>query len=183
METEGPTSRQEAKQAIARLIEEYLKRENCTLGELAAKLGMHRVSLSRIVNQKVLPDATTCRALGVVLGVPEEQVLVAAGYLLPGQMLAASIINNPASQLTELDDPELTLYLSQIGQMPQKTREIVKLILRQEYEQLVKQGQQVPLIRRPAFARPYRLELKAEAEKEEGLLAPAQVETSGGGEE
>jgi transcriptional regulator with XRE-family HTH domain len=149
---EAPASREEAKQAVARLIEEYLKRENCTLGELAAKLGVHRVSLSRILNQKVLPDATTCRSLAVVLSVPEEQVLVAAGYLLPGQMLASSIINNPASQLTELDDPELRLYLSQIGQMPQKTREIVKLILREEYEQLVKQGQQLPLIRRPTLS-------------------------------
>jgi transcriptional regulator with XRE-family HTH domain len=118
-------STEERKEAISRLIQDYLKREGRSVGWLAQQVNVHRTTLSRILHRKVLADAATYRALAETIGLPSEKILTLAGYL-PGE----------ADELPELDDPELGFYLSQIGKMPYKTREIVKTILREEYRQL-----------------------------------------------
>lgn len=122
-------NRQQAKENVAKIIQEYLDREGRQVGWLAEQIKVHRVTVSRILHQKVLADPATCRALALVMGEPPEKLLSAAGYL-PNEPVMAGI--------PELNDPELGFYLSQIGKMPDKTRDIIKTILREEYMQLQK---------------------------------------------
>lgn len=122
-------NRQQAKENIAKIIQDYLDREGRQVGWLAEQIKVHRVTVSRILHQKVLADPATCRALALVMGEPPEKLLSAAGYLPNETMLAG---------FPELNDPELGFYLSQIGKMPDKTRDIIKTILREEYLQLQK---------------------------------------------
>jgi hypothetical protein len=122
-------NRQQAKENVAKIIQEYLDREGRQVGWLAEQIKVHRVTVSRILHQKVLADPATCRALALVMGEPPEKLLAAAGYL-PNEPTMTGI--------PELNDPELGFYLSQIGKMPDKTRDIIKTILREEYMQLQK---------------------------------------------
>jgi transcriptional regulator with XRE-family HTH domain len=133
----------EAKEAIANLISEYLEREGRGIGWLADRIKVHRTTVSRILHRRVLADPTTCRSLAEVIGIPPEKVLAMAGYL-PSE-----------SGVPEMEDPELGFYLSQIGKMPEKTREIVKTILREEYRQLqtIKENGETESTKRPPFAR------------------------------
>jgi transcriptional regulator with XRE-family HTH domain len=141
--TRSQKNQEEAKEAISGLIREFLEREDRGIGWLAERINVHRTTVSRILHKRVLADPTTCRALAEVIGMPPDKVLSLAGYL-------------PSEEDTpQIEDPELGFYLSQIGKMPEKTREIVKTILREEYRQLQdrrfdgKEGQTA----RPPFAR------------------------------
>ncbi len=139
---EGPADREEAKEAIAKYIKDYLDKEGRGVGWFAERIGVHRTTVSRLLHKKVLPDVATCRSIASLLGLPPEKILSAAGYL-------------PEGEPPELEDPELGFYLSQIGNMPPKTREIVKTILREEYRQLQQaraNGEEGPK-ERPPFAR------------------------------
>jgi transcriptional regulator with XRE-family HTH domain len=139
----GPLDREEAKETIANYISEFLQREGRQVGWLANKIGVHRTTISRLLHKKVLADPRTCRALAEVMGLPAEKVLTAAGYL-PTE-----------PDVPDIDDAELGFYLSQIGSMPTKTREIVKTILREEYRQMLQNralGEELEA-ERPPFAR------------------------------
>ncbi|MEI7556584.1 hypothetical protein [Candidatus Chlorohelix sp.] len=133
-------SAEERKEAISRIIQDYLTREGRGVSWLAEQIKVHRTTISRILHRKVLADAATYRALAETIGFPSEKMLTLAGYL-----------TDDAAESPELDDPELGFYLSQIGKMPAKTREIVKTILREEYRLLEDQKEMSP--ERPHFAR------------------------------
>ncbi|NWJ48345.1 MAG: hypothetical protein HXX08_21015 [Chloroflexi bacterium] len=135
---------EERKEAISQLIQDYLTREGRGIGWLAQQVNVHRTTLSRILHRKVLADAATYRALAQTIGLSSERLLTLAGYL-----------PEDGDELPELDDPELGFYLSQIGKMPYKTREIVKTILREEYRQLRnhREGGVEDTTERPHFAK------------------------------
>lgn len=130
LETEPTKNRQEAKQALAALLQKFLEAEGRKIDWLAKETNIHRQTISRYLHRQTLPDRDTCLKLATAMQLPPEQLLQAAGHL-PAHLPAES--NHPP----ELTDPELRLYLSQIGAMPEKTREIIKTILRQEYQTLL----------------------------------------------
>ena len=132
---------QAAREAVAALVNQFLNQQGRKAGWLARAAGIHRNTVTRLKQAQTLPDPETCQALAEAMQLPPEKLLIAAGYL-----------TEPTLVIPELDDPELNFYLSQIGQMPQKTREIVKGILENEYRQL--ENGELPLPIRPSWARP-----------------------------
>lgn len=144
-------SRLAAIQAVSEYVRTYLKTHKRKISWLAAQSGVHRMTISRIIHQDTLADPATCRALAQVMEVPQEKLLVLAGYL-EGSVEP----ENKGFTIPALDDPELGFYLCQIGELDIKTREVVKSILKEDYERRQKLLQigQAQEGKRPPFARP-----------------------------
>lgn len=141
LQEENSPQTQAAREAVAALVNQFLQQQGRKAGWLAQAAGIHRNTVTRLKQAQTLPDPETCQALAEAMQLPPEKLLAAAGYLPEPELL-----------IPELDDPELSFYLSQIGQMPEKTREIVKGILENEYRQMEKGESQLP--NRPPWARP-----------------------------
>ena len=57
------------KKVISELISEYLFANDCSIVALAAAAGVHRSTISRLLNCRVLADLDTLAALSRVIGV------------------------------------------------------------------------------------------------------------------
>lgn len=153
-------NRDKVKAQIAEYLEEYLRRESRKLEWLVEKSGVDRTTIWRILNQKVLANEDTLRSLARVVGVAP---LVAAGYSVASTEIGevegfVEPFTSSTVQIPDLADAELGFYLSQLGSMPTKTREIIKTILREEYRQLnasnsTETGSVEGVRQRPSFAR------------------------------
>ncbi|HEX2915341.1 MAG TPA: helix-turn-helix transcriptional regulator [Chloroflexia bacterium] len=141
---EDSQERQEAKKAVAAYLQEYLRQAEKTVSWLAEAAGLSRANLSRIVNGRILPDASTCQAIAQATGQGEEPLLRLAGYLSPGP---------GQSQEAEpsLADPELALYFSQINRMSSDKISFFKSFLKEEIGRV--SAGELPG-ERPSFARP-----------------------------
>ena len=144
-------SRLAAIQAVSEFVRGYLKEHKRKISWLAAQSGVHRMTISRIIHQDTLADPATCRALAQVMEVPQEKLLVLAGYLDGVVEPDDKGITIPA-----LDDPELGFYLCQLGELDARTREVVKSILKEDYQRRQKllQTGLAAEGKRPPFARP-----------------------------
>jgi len=135
------SERENRKAQIAAYLDDFLWKNKYTEERLAEASQVDRSTIYRILTRKVLANENTLTALARIAGVG---IFIAAGYSL--ESLPAEFADAPASkhsqlttttvQIPDLDDPELTFYLRQLGQMPEKTREIIRGILRAESSQL-----------------------------------------------
>lgn len=168
----GRRDRSKLKAQIASYLDDFIWRNKYTEEQLAVESQVDRTTISRIRNQKVVPNENTLVALAHIVGVG---LLFAAGYdslTLPSEFVTTTqqatlnaqlaIVTTAFVEIPDLDDPELAFYLKQIGQTDQKTRQIIKNILKAELssssnnQTSSSEGQ--PLHTRPDFARPLQQE-------------------------
>jgi transcriptional regulator with XRE-family HTH domain len=53
---------------------------------LARQIGVHRATISRILNQGTIPTPPTLEAIATQLGVPKAEILIAAGIARPDEL-------------------------------------------------------------------------------------------------
>ena len=174
---------------VAAYLDEFMWRNNYTEERFAEETKVDRSTISRILNKKNLPYEATLSSLARVCGVG---LFIAAGYTLESLPKGFGISEDQTSlllpqtgvattvQIPDLADPELAFYLRQLGQMPEKTREIIKGILRSEANQLRSDSLEQhdrssgnKKKQRPDFARPVATAVARPAEQ----TKPRQTET------
>lgn len=104
---------------LARLLYQLRKARGLTQGQLATYAKVSRSYITKLEAGKIsLPSIQVLNRLANELHANREELLKAAADILP------------ADEIPALDDPELILYLDEIGNFPKHDQEIIKGVLR-----------------------------------------------------
>lgn len=108
-------------------IQERLEEKGWSQAELARRSGLTRGGISNLLNNVRKPDAETCKALARAFGRPEEEALIAAGYLSPKPDFdpRAERLNQLFDQLTPEDQEEI-LSIAEMKLRKKEAREAEK---------------------------------------------------------
>ena len=143
------STRQQAKQAIATLLQDYLnKNPLINVSSLARQVGITRSNMSKMVHGHILPEPATCQSIAAATGISARQVLELAGHLPAGEV---------PENIPEIYDPELAIQFSQIGSLEPEDIAFFKDFLGKEIKaRQFRQAQGQQALQRPPFARPIR---------------------------
>ncbi len=123
--TNGPNAR------LGNRIREVRLARRLTQDDVATIANINRSYVSQIEHGRIdNPSYTVLRGIAKALDTSLDDLLQAAGYI------------SPPDEIPALDDPELILYLDEIGNFPKHDQEIIKGVLRTMREAHQKYGKE-----------------------------------------